>query len=115
MIGVKVIATASPHSFDLVKSYGADHVVDYHDKDAALAEIRKVTGGGVVGALECVGGDDNFFISVNAFKGEGGELTTLTIIPDNAREMRREVKIGRVLLYTVNGYVSLVSHPRDDG
>jgi len=103
-LGINSIATASPHSFDLVKSYGADHVVDYHDKEAAIKEIQKVTGGGVVGGLECIGGDDNFNLSVRAFGEEGGQLTTLTLIPDDAIKLRREVKIDRILLYTVFGY-----------
>jgi hypothetical protein len=80
--------------------------VDYHDKEAAIKEIQKVTGGGVVGGLECIGGDDNFNLSVRAFGEEGGQLTTLTLIPDDAIKLRREVKIDRILLYTVFGYVS---------
>lgn len=106
LAGLKVIATASPHSFDLVKKYGADHVVDYHDVDKAVAEIKDVTAGGVWKGLECVGGDDNFKLAVKSFGKDGGQLTTLTLIPDGAEKLREDVKIDRVLLYTVNGYVS---------
>lgn len=102
---MKSIATASPHSFDLVKSYGADHVVDYHNKDEAVKEIQSVTEGGVVGGLECVGGDDNYYLAVHGFAKSGGQLTTLTLIPDSANDLRKEVKIERILLYTVFGYV----------
>jgi NADPH:quinone reductase-like Zn-dependent oxidoreductase len=38
--GRMVVTTASPHSLDLVKGYGADHVFDYRSKSAA-AEIIK--------------------------------------------------------------------------
>lgn len=89
-----------------MKSYGADHVVDYHEKDAAVKEIQSTTNGGVVGGLECVGGDDNYYLAVHSFVKEGGELTTLTLIPDSANDLRKEVKIERILLYTVFGYVS---------
>ena len=106
LAGLKVIATASPRSFDLVKKYGADQVVDYHDVDKAVAEIKDVTGGGVWKGLEAVGGDDNFRLSVQSFQSEGGQLTTLTLIPDGADKIREDVKIDRVLLYTVGGYVS---------
>jgi NADPH:quinone reductase-like Zn-dependent oxidoreductase len=109
LAGLKVIATASPRSFDLVKQYGADHVVDYHDVDKAVAEIKDVTGGGVWKGLECVGGDDNFKLSAQAFGEEGGQLTTLTLIPEGADKIRDNVKIDRVLLYTVGGYVSPIS------
>lgn len=54
-VGYNVIATASPANFDLVKSYGADALVDYHDASAAIAEINKVTGGVAQGA-ELYGG-----------------------------------------------------------
>lgn len=103
---MKSIATASPHSFNLVKSYGADHVVDYHDKDAAIAEIKKVTGGGVVGGLECVSGDDNFDISVRAFGEKGGLLTCLLPPSDKAKAIREDVRINNILLYTALGKVS---------
>lgn len=91
-----------------MKKYGADHVVDYHDADKAIAEIQKVTGGGVWKALEAVGGDENFKISIKSFAKEGGQLTTLTLIPEGAEKFREEVKIDRVLLYTVGGYVSRI-------
>ena len=32
LAGYKVVATASPKNFDLVKSYGADEVVDVSDR-----------------------------------------------------------------------------------
>lgn len=35
-----VVATASPHSFDLVKGYGADAVFDYHDPKVAENVVR---------------------------------------------------------------------------
>jgi hypothetical protein len=40
--GYKVIATASPSSFELVKSYGAHHLVSYRDQDAALIRNQEI-------------------------------------------------------------------------
>jgi NADPH:quinone reductase-like Zn-dependent oxidoreductase len=39
--GYKVVTTCSPHSFDLVKSYGADAAYDYHTYNASVKEIKK--------------------------------------------------------------------------
>lgn len=89
-----------------MKSYGAEHVVDYHNSKAAIEEIRKVTGGGVDKVLECVGREDNFKTSIYSIKDGGGQCTTLTLIPEGAEGWRGDVKVGRVLLYTVGGYVS---------
>jgi NADPH:quinone reductase-like Zn-dependent oxidoreductase len=73
--GFRVIASASPRSFDLVKSYGADHVVSYADHTAALKEINDITQGGVVKALDCVGGKPNIKFAVDAFGPSGGDIT----------------------------------------
>ncbi|KAJ9617169.1 hypothetical protein H2200_000890 [Cladophialophora chaetospira] len=40
-----VITTCSPHNFDLVRSYGADHVFDYHRADSSIAEIKGLVQG----------------------------------------------------------------------
>lgn len=107
VVGYKVIATCSPRSDDLVKSFGADVTVDYHDVEAAISKIKEVSGGGVVGGVECVGTDDNYRLSINSFKPEGGLLTTLLIIPDEVHNIRKEVKVDRILMYTIGGYVSM--------
>lgn len=38
--GYKVVATCNPHNFELVKSYGADAVYDYHSA-SALNDIKE--------------------------------------------------------------------------
>ncbi|TGO69992.1 hypothetical protein BELL_0747g00020 [Botrytis elliptica] len=40
--GLQVITTSSPRNFELLKSLGADHVLDYHDPSCG-AEIRSLT------------------------------------------------------------------------
>ncbi|CAI6333727.1 unnamed protein product [Periconia digitata] len=40
--GLQVVATSSPHNFDLLKSLGADAVFDYHSPSCA-ADIKKYT------------------------------------------------------------------------
>jgi NADPH:quinone reductase-like Zn-dependent oxidoreductase len=106
LIGYKVVATSSPHSFDLVKAYGADAVVDYHDVASAVAQIKQVTGGGVAGALECIGGVPNGQLAVDSIREGGGLVTSLIAVPAEIAERRADVKVERILMYTVFGYVS---------
>lgn len=54
LCGAKVIATASPKNFDLLKKLGADHVVDYNQSDA-VSKIKEITGGKLRYAFDCVG------------------------------------------------------------
>jgi NADPH:quinone reductase-like Zn-dependent oxidoreductase len=104
--GYKVITTASPHSFDLVKSYGADHVVDYHNIDKAIEEVQSTTSGGVTGGLECIGGDENLRLAFKSFVSKGGKLSVLLPISEEAGKVRSDIEVSQLLLYMVGGYVS---------
>lgn len=101
-----MVTSASPHSFDLCKSYGADHIVDYHDVSKAIEEIKKVSNNNVVGALECIGGEASTKLAVESFGSKGGILTTLLPAPEGSDKIRTDVKVDRILLYTIFGYVS---------
>jgi len=103
--GYKVIATASPSSFDLVKSYGAHQVVSYRDQDAALIEIKKITNGGVSAGLDCVGGQKNITFAGNAFGPKGGKLSTTLI---GSKSKRRDVELSPLMVFTVFGKVRLL-------
>lgn len=105
LAGYRVAATCSPHSNDLVKSYGADEVFDYRAADV-VDQIKRATGGGVVSGIECAGGIKSYELAVQAFNDKGGLLTALLLIPDEAKKIRPDVKIERILLYTISGYVS---------
>lgn len=106
-IGFKVATTCSPHSYDLVKSYGADFTADYHDPTKAAQEVVKASGGGVVGALDCIGGKEGTQISAEAFGDKSGHVTTL--LPPPEGYATDKVKFTNILLYMVGGYVSLSS------
>ena len=51
MLFRSVASTSSPHNFDLVKTYGADIVLDYNDPNCA-SEIRNRTDGNVYYAFD---------------------------------------------------------------
>ena len=81
-------------------------MVDYHNPDEAVAEIKKITLGGVSAGLECTGGTTSTKLSMEAFGSKGGLLTTLLGLPEGLDKIRSDVKVERILLYTVGGYVS---------
>ncbi|EIW70465.1 hypothetical protein TREMEDRAFT_71312 [Tremella mesenterica DSM 1558] len=104
LAGYSVITTCSPHSFDLCKSFGADHTVDYHDYAAAVKDIKDVTQGKCKGALECIGGVDDAKLAVESIGTEGGLVTFLLSVPEEAKNRRSDVKLEGILLYTIGGY-----------
>jgi NADPH:quinone reductase-like Zn-dependent oxidoreductase len=108
LIGYKVAATCSPHSFDLVKGLGADLVVDYHNPEKAVEEIKEASGGKVVGSLECIGGKENTQLAIDTFGERGGKLTVLLGVPEGL-ERAEKIKSNSILLYVVGGYVSVFS------
>ncbi|KAL1406699.1 Zinc-binding oxidoreductase alcohol dehydrogenase [Vanrija albida] len=98
--GYKVVTVASPHNFDLVKSYGADEVFDYHDAKAAVDNVRRVTGGGVAVALDTISLPESQAISVQTFGEGGGQLNVILGIDAAAAALRPDVKFVYTLLYT---------------
>lgn len=55
--GLTVIATASPHNFDFLKSLGADAVFDYHSPTCGT-DIKEYTQGKLQYAWDCAGGGE---------------------------------------------------------
>lgn len=70
--GLYVIATASERNFDLVRSFGADVVVDYRDPAKAAKQIREAAGGRPIEhALDCVSTGTSFEIVAASLDGKG--------------------------------------------
>ncbi|CAL5867038.1 uncharacterized protein PFLUO_LOCUS1250 [Penicillium psychrofluorescens] len=74
--GYRVIATCSPHNFDLVRDAGADAVFDYRDPGSA-AEIRKYTQNSLKFAFDCVATPDSANFCDNAMSSEGGHKASI--------------------------------------
>lgn len=62
--GYRVVATASPHNFDYLKSLGADEVYDYNRSDAAALIARALNGDRIAGALAIGAGSARACIAV---------------------------------------------------
>jgi NADPH:quinone reductase-like Zn-dependent oxidoreductase len=69
--GLYVIATASERNFDLVRSFGADVVVDYRDPAKAAKQIREAAPGPIEHALDCVSTGTSFEIVAASLDGKG--------------------------------------------
>ncbi|KAH9160766.1 zinc-binding oxidoreductase ToxD [Lactarius sanguifluus] len=77
--GLYVIATASPRNFDLVRSLGADVVVDYADPLAAAKQIREAAPN-LEHAVDCVGEDSSTAIVAVSLNGKG-TIAQITLRP----------------------------------
>ncbi|KAK2764292.1 hypothetical protein FQN54_008984 [Arachnomyces sp. PD_36] len=94
--GYKVIATASPRSFDLAKRYGADAVYDYKSP-TAVAEIKKAYPN-ITRAMDCFseGASATFCADVLS---EGKVVTLL----DQGKPTKPNVTYRFLMVYTVFG------------
>ncbi|KAM0335027.1 hypothetical protein ACHAQA_000061 [Verticillium albo-atrum] len=96
--GYQVIATASPHNFDLLKSLGADAVFDSRDP-AAGAEIRKFTDNKLKLVLDTIATEAAAKFCDDAISSEGGDYSSLLIV----KIERKNVKDRWTLGYTIFG------------
>ncbi|WOO80855.1 Protein TOXD [Vanrija pseudolonga] len=101
--GYKVVTVASPRNHDLVKSYGADEVFDYKDADAVVANVLKVTGGGVSRALDTISEGNSQEITIKTFGPKGGQLNLLLPADPVAQSLRPDVNVVFLLAYTLFG------------
>ncbi|KAI5120956.1 hypothetical protein M0805_001661 [Coniferiporia weirii] len=98
LAGLRVITTASPHNFDLVKSLGAELVFSYADPETP-AKIKKATGGKLKHAVDCISEGDTFDQIDQAIGDEGGDVSTILM----GNSMREDVGNRFVLSYILLG------------
>ena len=94
--GCKVIATASPRNFSLLKSLGAEEVFDYNDPECAK-KIRDYTNDDLTLVLDCIAEGNSPKICEEAISSKGGEISYLLF----AKHSRTDVKNKHTLGYTV--------------
>ncbi|MCJ1268394.1 hypothetical protein MMC22_008282 [Lobaria immixta] len=97
--GLKVIATCSPRNFDLVKSLGADFVLDYNSESCA-SEIRKASQDNLQHVLDCISTDASVKICADSFGSKGGKYSSLGYIQDFPR---KDVTTAVTIAYTALG------------
>ena len=101
--GLRVITTASPANFELVKKLGASEVFDYSDKDTP-AKIKAVTNGKLRYAVDCVSENGTGEQIAACIGDEGGE--NAIILP--YQQKRADIKNHFLLAYYLVGKVSSI-------
>lgn len=96
--GYRVIATASPKNFDLLKSLGAEKCFDYKSSDV-VDQIKEYTKSSLALALDTISEESSVKISSQALQ-KGGKLVLLLAAP---KEVRDDIEIINVLAYTCLG------------
>lgn len=96
--GYTVVATASPHSFDLVRQYGTDQVFDYRSETA----IRDITAAfpDIKYALDCFSEGNSSDFCAKVIGKNGGRVITLL---DTGRSKVPGVEYEMIFAYTLFG------------
>jgi len=102
LAGYKVATVASPKGHDLLKSYGADVVVDYKDPEA-ISKLKQATKESIHHALDTIAEAETQVFSVKTFGPGPGKLVTILNVKPEATKIRDDVVVEASLLYTALG------------
>ncbi|KAJ9098663.1 hypothetical protein QFC21_004311 [Naganishia friedmannii] len=107
--GYKVVTACSPKNFELVREYGADVVVDYHDTEAAIQQIKKATSGRLTTALDCISADDSVVLCLKALADDdsNGKRKLVQVGPPSPEAEQlageRGIEMSRLMALTLFG------------
>ncbi|KAF8319098.1 hypothetical protein DL93DRAFT_2132797 [Clavulina sp. PMI_390] len=101
---IPIITTASAHSFDLVKSRGADVVFDYKDPEVSqkIKDWVKEKGysEGILRGLDCISAHGSTALATEAMSG--GVLNVLLVVaPEEGKSWSNGVNVHRLDIYKV--------------
>lgn len=96
--GYTVVTTASPRSFDLVRKYGADQVVDYRSPTAVDEIVGQFPN--ITLAVDCYSEGQSTTFCANILKNNGGKVVTLL---DQGKSKTPGVEYELILAYTLLG------------
>ncbi|KAF8468901.1 chaperonin 10-like protein [Kalaharituber pfeilii] len=99
--GLKVVTTSSPKNFKLLKSFGADEVIDYRDPDL-VEKIKAATDNNLHHAFDCISDTTTIKHCNDSFGPGPGFLTVVTIGAD-VSAVRPDIKMHAVLIYSAMG------------
>ncbi|WRT66835.1 uncharacterized protein IL334_003798 [Kwoniella shivajii] len=102
LAGYKVLTFASPHSFDLVKSYGADHVINYRDEDA-IQQALDLTGGGADFALDTISDKDSLRITSGSLGQKGKQMNRFPSPAQEPKDINPTIKVVTTILNSILG------------
>jgi NADPH:quinone reductase-like Zn-dependent oxidoreductase len=96
LAGYDVVATCSPRNSELVRSYGADCVFDYHSPGCA-ADIKAHTRNVLRYAVDCITSPDSTRLCYAALGRAGGRYTALDAYSEAVTATRKIVRADWVL------------------
>ncbi|PYI32194.1 GroES-like protein [Aspergillus indologenus CBS 114.80] len=99
--GYLPIATCSPKNANLVRSYGAEAVFDYHTEDCA-AQIRKYTRNTLRYVLDCITEPSTVDLCLRSIGRAGGKYCGLEAFSEELRS-RKAVSMDWVLALSIFG------------
>lgn len=101
--GLTVISTASPTNHDLLKSYGADHVVNYRDADV-VDQIKNIGNGKILYALDTVGAPETYQSTYDATEGAPHvDIDNLLFLGPPTVKQGRTAEFHATCAYNANG------------
>ncbi|SPJ76456.1 related to C.carbonum toxD gene [Fusarium torulosum] len=98
IFGFKIITTCSPHSFDLVKSFGATHVFDYNDAD--VVKSIKDAAPNLRNVFDTIGKQTSSTTASQAIDENGGTLCTVRPDKSFTENVTKQTKVTPVLVWT---------------
>ncbi|PNY25475.1 Alcohol dehydrogenase [Tolypocladium capitatum] len=100
--GYTPIATCSPSNFDLVTSFGAEKVFDYHSPSCGVS-MRAYTRGKLEHVVDCITDSDSVRTCYAALGPRGGKYTALEPPPEHAKGARKDISSDWVMALTIFG------------
>ncbi|KAF7789406.1 hypothetical protein EIP86_000350 [Pleurotus ostreatoroseus] len=98
LAGYKIVSTCSPRNFELVKSLGADVVVDYNDPDASK-KIAEATGYTIHKAFDTISEASSQKITIQAFAPGPGKIIATCPPVSEAQALRDDVPIQQFTVW----------------
>ncbi|KAF5012270.1 hypothetical protein FDECE_1651 [Fusarium decemcellulare] len=94
LAGFLLIAACSPRSYELAKKSQTVECFDYHDPDAAVDAIKKLTKGCLKYAFDCIGSVDSARFCFRAIGRMGGYYEMVHVPHEVITRTRKTVKSG---------------------
>ncbi|KAI1784002.1 chaperonin 10-like protein [Ganoderma leucocontextum] len=91
--GYKIVTTASPRNFGLVKALGAEEVFDYRDPEV-VSKIKKATGDSLTKAVDAIAELDSQRICAESLGPSGGKVVLVQSAEEEATK-RKDVVLQR--------------------
>ena len=83
LAGYKVVATADPQDFELLKGLGAEAVFDHHDSEV-IAKVKEATDDSIRAALGTIGSLEAQSISAAVIRPTGGRVLHVhRVVPES--------------------------------